>query len=429
MCRNLETVPQTSAHDLDCPMKPDATRKLFIIFAALYFVQGAGELSAGLLSQPLRSMLRNWGRDSAEIATFMFLLGIPWYIKPLFGMLTDFVPIRGLRRKSYLILSSLLMIGGFIAATMMPLAPAAGTAILLLLLLPSFGIAFKDVTTDATMIETGQPLGITGRLQSAQWGAMYGAGLLSGVAGGWISQHGLQRLGFLVCALLGCVSLYIAIFHIRETPRPELQHGQLKRAIKVLGEAARTRMILLIAVFYFLLNFNPFSADVLYVHMSDKLGFSEQFIGYTYTITSFASILACIVYGLFAKHVPLRRLLHASVLFMILSSLVYVGLGSPASAVVISLAYGFIYMITSLTQLELASRYCPPAAAGTVFALLMSLSNLSVSLSSILGGRFYEAWKLSFGAQKAFSMLVMVGAGFTALCWFLVLFFPRTREA
>jgi len=410
-------------------MSENRMRKLFIIFAALYFVQGTGELSAGLLSQPLRSMLRNWGRDSAEIATFMFILGFPWYIKPLFGLITDFIPIRGLRRKSYLILSSLLMIVGFVAATLMPLTPAAGAAILAILLFPSFGIAFKDVTTDATMIETGQPLGITGRLQSAQWGAMYAAGLLCGVAGGWISQHGQQRLGFLVCAILGVVALYIAIFQIKEQPRPELHRGQLKRAAKVLREAMRTRIVLLIAVFYFLLNFNPFSADVLYVHMSAELGFSEQFIGLTYTISSFASIVACILYGLFAKRVPLRFLLHGSVIFMVLSSLVYIGLGSKTSAVLISLGYGFIYMITNLTQLELAARYCPPAAAGTVFALLMSLSNLSVSLSSILGGRFYEAWKVSFGPDTAYTMLVLVGAGFTAVCWILVLFFPKTRES
>ncbi len=409
-------------------MTQNQTRKLFIIFAALYFVQGAGELSAGLLSQPLRSMLRNWGSDSAEIATFMFFLAFPWYIKPLFGLLTDFIPIRGLRRKSYLILSSMLMIGGFLAATVLPLTPEASTVILLVLLLPSFGIAFKDVATDATMIETGQPLGITGRLQSAQWGAMYAAGLLCGVAGGWISQHGQQRMGFLICALLGAVALYIAIFQIKEKPRPELHRGQFKRAIKVLGQAARTRMVLLIAAFYFLLNFNPFSADVLYVHMSAELGFSEQFIGYTYTFSSFAGILACILYGLFAKRVPLRILLHGSVIFMVCSSLVYIGLGTETSAILISLAYGFIYMVTNLTQLELASRYCPPAAAGTVFALLMSLSNFSVSLSSILGGRFYESWKLTYGAGTAYSLVVLVGAGFTAICWFLVLLFPKTRE-
>jgi MFS family permease len=403
-------------------------RKLFIIFAALYFVQGTGEPSAGLLSQPIRSMLRNWGQDSAGIATFMFFLGLPWYIKPVFGLLTDFVPIKGFRRKSYLIITSCLMVVGFLAVMLLPLTPTAITAILLLLLLPSFGIAFKDVATDATMIETGQPLGLTGRLQSAQWGTMYAAGLLCGVAGGWISQYQQQRLGFFICALLGLIALYIAVFHIKEEPRPELHHGQLKRAIKVLGEAVRTRIVILVAVFYLFLNFNPFSADVLYVYMIDELGFSEQFIGYTYTISSFASMLACVLYGIFAKKVSLRFLLHGSVIFMVLSSLIYFGLKTEISALIISFAFGFIYMITSLTQLELAGRYCPAAAAGTVFALLMSLSNFSVSLSSIVGGKIYESLKYSFSATTTYGILVAIGTGFTVLCWFLVLLFPKTRE-
>jgi predicted MFS family arabinose efflux permease len=159
--------------------------------------------------------------------------------------------------------------------------------------------------------------------------------------------------------------------------------------------------------------------------MGQALGYSEQFIGYTYTINSIAAIVACVLYGLYSKRIPLRILLHGSVASMVLSSLVYIGLGSQLSAVIISLAYGFIYMITTLTQLELAGRYCPPEAAGTVFALLMSIMNLSVGLSSIVGGRFYEAWKISYGVGTAYTLLVIVGAGFTALAWFLVLLFPR----
>lgn len=402
-----------------------STKKLFAIFTVLYFVQGMGEPGHGLLAQPIRSMLRNWGNDSAEIATFMFLLGIPWYIKPIFGLLTDFVPIKGFRRKSYLIVSSVLMILGFVVVSFVPLTASAVTVILIFLLLPSFGIAFKDVTTDATMIETGQPLGLTGRLQSAQWGALYGAGLVCGVLGGWIAQHEYQRFGFILCALLGLIALYIAIFQIKETPQPEYQRGKLKRAIKVLGEAAKTRMVILVALFYIFVNFNPFSADVLYMHMSEELGYSEQFIGYNYTISSLASIISAIIYAFFAKKVPLRYLLHGSVFFMIISSIVYIGLGSETSAVIISFAFGFIYMITNLTQLELAGRYCPPAAAGTVFALLMALSNFSISFSSILGGHLYESWKISMGAGTSYTLLVLIGAGFTTLCWFLVLLFPK----
>jgi len=409
-------------------MTKNPIRKLFLVFGALYFIQGMGEPTAGLMAQPLRSMLKSWDYDAAGIATFMFFLAFPWYFKPVFGLLTDFLPIRGYRRKSYLIISSSLMIVGYLAATLLPLSPAFATVVLITVLFPCIGVAFKDVTTDAAMIEAGQPLGITGRIQSAQWGSIYGASMICGVLGGWISQHGLQKLGFLIGALMGASALYIAIFHIKEIPRPELHKGQLKRAVKVLGQAARTRIVILVAVFYLLVNFNPFSWDVLYVHMTKELGFSEQFVGYTYTLNGMGAIVSCIHYGMFAKRVPLRLLLWGSVVFMVLSKLVFIGLGSETSAVIISVSWGLIYMVTNLTQLELAGRYCPPEAAGTVFALLMSLSNLSVGLSSIIGGWLYESMKPAWGADAAYTVLVLIACGFTALCAFLVLFFPKSHS-
>jgi MFS family permease len=410
-------------------MSQNSIRKLFVVFAALYFIQGTGELTAGLLGTPLRSMLRDWGNDAGQIAAYMFIIGLPWYIKPLFGLITDFLPIRGYRRKSYLILASSLMILGYISTLFLPLEQAFTTIMIAVLVLPSLGIAFKDVATDAAMVEAGQPLGITGRLQSAQWGAIYAAGLICGVAGGWIAQNGYQRLGFLIGALLGLAALYIAIFQIPEEPNLEYQRGKLRRALAVLGKAARSRIVLMVAAFIFLINFNPFSADVLFIHMTTVLGFSDQFYGTTLTVSSFASMVACLIYGLYAKRIPLRWLLHGSVFFMVISTLVYIGLGSETSAIIISLAWGFVYMVTSLAQLELAGRYCPPEAAGTVFALLMAVWNLSISTSGIVGGRLYESWTDAWGVDTAYMALVAIGASITALGWLLMRFFPKSMMA
>ena len=71
------------------------------------------------------------------------------------------------------------------------------------------------------MVEQGQPRGLTGKLQSIQWASMYGASVIVGSLGGYLSAHGLQRLGFVICALATLVTLMLAVFFVREEPRRE----------------------------------------------------------------------------------------------------------------------------------------------------------------------------------------------------------------
>lgn len=63
--------------------------------------------------------------------------------------------------------------------------------------------------------------------------------------------------------------------------------------------------------------------------------------------------------------------------------------------------------------------------AGTTFALLMSLCNLSYSLSEALGEHLYDNLGADYGYQTSFQLLVVVGAAFTALCWAV---FPLLRR-
>src|SRR5947209_13688186 len=77
--------------------------RLGLLFGALYFLQGIGEPTDGLMAQPVRSLLKAWGLGAREITAFSALLALPWMFKPLYGLLSDFVPLFGTRRKGYLI--------------------------------------------------------------------------------------------------------------------------------------------------------------------------------------------------------------------------------------------------------------------------------------------------------------------------------------
>jgi MFS family permease len=391
---------------------------LSILFGTIYFVQGIGDPDDGLISQPVISLLKSWNYSGRQVTLFAALVSLPWSLKPLYGLLTDFVPLAGYRRKSYLILTSSVTIASLGILAVVPLEPGIYFWLLTLLVLPTLGIAFSDVVADAIMVEKGQPRGITGQLQSVQWTALSAAGIVTGSVGGYFSEVRLEQRAFLLCAILTLATLALAVFGVRESPHrmPAKSFGAAARA---LWHAGRSPTVLGIGGFLFLWNFNPFTSKVLNLHMTRHMGFSEQFYGNTVSYTAMAYVAGSMSYAFYCRRFSMTALLHASIVLGILSTVAYWAMVDQLSAILVSLAFGFTYMTANLIGLDLAARACPPESAGTVFALLMALSNFSQSLSVWLGGEWYDRGIAWWGGQVSFNILVGVGAAFTAGCWLL----------
>ena len=84
-----------------------------LLYAALVIVIGV--LSTSLAQPqvlgriPLQNLLKNeLHADRAANAAFFFWMGLAWYFKPFFGIITDAFPLFGSRRKSYMIVSAIL---------------------------------------------------------------------------------------------------------------------------------------------------------------------------------------------------------------------------------------------------------------------------------------------------------------------------------
>jgi MFS family permease len=408
--------------------------RLGLLFGALAFLQGIGEPTDGLMAQPVRSLLKGWGRTAGEIAAFSAMLSLPWVLKPLFGLLSDFVPLGGTRRKGYLMLA-----GGSTALCLLglyriPVPAGASASRLAWLIVPAIAVAMADVVTDALLVERGQPRRLTGLLLAVQWGCLYLAGIVNGLLGGRLSVHPRQPWAFLACGLGGVLTLVLAVSCIREPAgagdgaRPEDLPGP-RATLAAIGRAFRPGPGSLLGVggFLFLWHFNPFSNDVLYVHMTGALGFSEAFFGGTVALTAVAAILASVGYGLYGRRVPPPVLVHASIVLGIASTLAYTVVIDARSAVLVTLAAGVTYMTATLIQLDLAARACPREAAGTVFALIMAAENLAASLASWLGGVLYDRGLQHWGGRRAFQVLVLVSSLVTAGCWLLVPLLPMPR--
>ncbi|HVX11016.1 MAG TPA: MFS transporter [Pirellulales bacterium] len=393
------------------------------LFGAIYFIQSLSDPNTGLISQPDNSLLRDWGRNTKDVATFGALLTLPWCLKPFFGMLSDFVPLAKLRRKSYLILNSLAAAIGFAALYVTPMPEGAERPLLSWLLLSSLGIIFCNVVVDGLLVETGQSLGITGRLQSAQWAAIHLGAIVSGFAGGILSKNRLQRSGFLLCGILMAGSLLISVLFVQEPATPP--RYKWRDLLVNLKDALRSPAVLAVGAFAFVWSFNPFTQSVLYMHMTEALGYSDGFYGNTVSLIAVGALVASICYGLYCRRMPMRWQVHVSILAGIFSSWVYWALGGESSATIVSVVSGFSYMTGNMVLVNLAARACPEDTPATLFAIFMALCNVGSATGTWLGGVIYEHGKVHWSTIASFNLLVFVAGATTAACWMLMPFLPE----
>ena len=395
---------------------------LGLLFGALAFCQGVAEPSDGLISQPSRSLLKRWGHGPADLGAFSMGVGLVWVLKPAFGLLTDFVPLFGRRRRNYLILAGALAAVSMLGPAILPPPSSPSTRFAWLLgwlAAATVAWSFADVVADALLIDRGRASGLVGRFQAAQWAAAYLAGIVAGFGGGWLSERSREPLGFAICGLAATGTMLLAMFAVREprVPSPSPPTGGVFRTW---ASAARSPRLLGAGAFLFLWNFNPFSSDVFYLHATSTLGLDEEFYGTTQSVMAVGSILGCVAYPALARRFAPPSLVRLSIVLGVASTLAFAGVSGRGSAIAASLVIGIIYMIATLIQLDLAAVACPPEAAGTCFALLMALENLASSLASGLGGWAYAEGYGRWGPSTAFSLLVLIGATTTASSWLLL---------
>jgi hypothetical protein len=142
---------------------------------ATYFVQGVLGLASLARTYFLKDQL---GLSPAETSALLGIVSLPWVIKPVYGFLTDGLPIFGYRRKPYLILAGLLGSSSWAALATVVHTPFQAV---LASTIASLGVAISDVVVDSIVVERARddPTASSGALQSLCWSCQATGGLAS----------------------------------------------------------------------------------------------------------------------------------------------------------------------------------------------------------------------------------------------------------
>jgi predicted MFS family arabinose efflux permease len=401
--------------------RPDGTARLMLFFAIVYAVEGIGQAKSGIVWQPLTHFLKEaHGWSPVEISASLAVLDVPWVIKPLYGLVSDFLPLAGYRRRPYLLLASGAAAVAFAWVGMLT-APAG---IVPALVVTSVAMAAASTVCGGLLVENGQRLNASDAFVNQQWLWFNVATVVTSLLGGWLIEVLSAQSALRAAAWVAAVAPLAVIASLRLVRE---DRATIDRAGFVLGCAAllaafRSRDLWLIGAFLFCYYFSPGFGTPLYFELTDTLKFSQGFIGFLSAVTALGWIAGGLLYRYLLWRLPARRLLYLSLVLGVASTLAYLGLSDPVGAVAIYFFSGVAAMVANVATLSLAAAVCPPRAEGFTFAALMSVINFATPLSDTIGAVLYEH---VFANRLA--PLIVVSAAFTAFVLVLVPFVDRKR--
>jgi folate/biopterin transporter len=351
----------------------------------VYAVQGILGISRLAVSFFLKDELT---LSPAEVAAMMGIAALPWTIKPIFGFVSDGLPIFGYRRRPYLILSGLLGVAAWVSLATIVHTTAAAT---LAIVMTSLSVAVSDVIVDSLIVERARDESLvdSGSIQSLCWGAAAVGGVLTAYSSGLLLEQFSTRTVFAITAVFPLLVSMVA-FLIDEEPVTSVageRQALVKDQIQQLWQALKQKAIWMPTVFLFLWQCTPTAESAFFYFSTNELGFTPEFLGRVRLVTSLASLLGVWLFQRFLKTVPFRKIFLGMTLFSAAIGMTAIllvthtnrilGIDDHWFALGDSLILTIAGQLTFMPVLILAARLCPPGIEATLFAMLMSVLNLA----------------------------------------------------
>lgn len=366
---------------------------------------------------PLRNLLKNGLHlDRSATATFLFAIGFAWYVKPLFGAVIDAFPLLGSRRRSYMVIGSALaalgwLASGFVAQAYVPLFVAMA--------LTCCAMVLVSCATGGLLVETAQASGAAGRLAGVRQ-AIYAlcilvggpaSGYLAGVAFGWTA---------LTCALIAASLIPVTLFFLHEPYHPPQPFSALRGQLRAI---ARARTMWAVAALILVFFIAPSTETALFYRQQNDLHMTTVTQGWL-TFTSYgAGIITALAYTWLCRRLTLRRLLLTGLGCSVLTQASFLFYNSIPAAFVIEGGNGVGFALAELAFLDLSARATPRGSESLGYSLMLSVRNLALFGTDIIGAHLMDDFGWSFSA------LVWINVATSALSLPIALLLPRALLA
>jgi predicted MFS family arabinose efflux permease len=365
---------------------------------------------------PIQNLLKNALHvDRASNAAFFFWIGIPWYLKPLFGVVCDAFPLFGSRRKHYLLIGAGLAALAWFALAITPLRYEP---LLMVCLLINFAIIIASTALGGYMVEVAQSSASAGRLTAVRNFMQQFSFVVTGPLGGYLATVAFGWTS-ISCGLIVFLIVPVTLGFMRERSYRANSTAVLstlrQQARQLFSAKAMWATAGLAALFYFA----PGMQTATFYRQQNLLHLSTQGQGFLVLLQGVFGITASLLYGGYlCRKLTLRRLVVVCLLFGTAANLLYLFYNTVPLARLIESFWGFGYTLAELAMMHLMVRSTPAGSEALGFALLMSVRNFCLFGGDWFGSHLLDQYHLQF------STLVLANAGTSLIAVPLSLLLP-----
>ncbi|KAK3128577.1 hypothetical protein QOZ80_6BG0463640 [Eleusine coracana subsp. coracana] len=372
------------------------------------------------------------------------ITSIPWMIKPLWGLLTDVLPVAGYRRRPYFILAG--FIGVIAMLTISLHSKLHALFALLALMMGSASVAIADVTIDACVAENSMIYPhLTADMMSLNGFCAAVGGLIGFSISGFL-VHAIGSKGALGLLTIPSGLIILAGLLLKEVQIPNFPYEQ---AHKKFAEASEKMLTTLkcpevwrpCVYMYMSLALSLDIQEGMFYWYTDKSAgpsFSEGFIGFMFAVGSVGALIGVLLYQNILKFHPFRNLLFSSQLLLSLSGMLdlilvlrlnlKMGIPDYYFAVIDEGVSKMINRIKWMPLLVLSSKLCPTGIEGTFFALLMSIDNIGGLTASWGGGLLLHLLNITRTEFKNLWAAIIIRNAMRLLPLALLFLIPRSDQ-
>ena len=365
-----------------------------------------------LASLPIRNLLKNeLGLDRTASAAFLFWIGIAWYLKPFAGIVTDTFPLFGTRRRSYLLISSILATLGWLSLTV---TPHTHTALLSVIIGINTFMMLASTVTGGFLVETAQAAAASGRLTALRQVVQQACSLVNAPLSGYLAAVALAWVALASGAIVFLL-VPVTIWFLKEPRHPPQPLSAVKTQFHTIAQA---RTMWAAAGLMLLFYIAPGASTAIFYKQQNELHMTTQIQGWIGFTASIAGVLTALLYGWACERLTLRTLLFIGISVSTVINLLYVFYASIPLAFAIDTLNGFAFTLAELSLMDLAVRATPHGSEGLGYSLMLSVRNLALFGTDVLGSKLLDSYGWSFNS------LVVANSVTTALALPFVFLLP-----